>query len=720
MSAFDLASLLSAAAALAGAAHVQIAQLAPAAQPGSAWSRSDYRPQKGEWRPYLLSPGSRRLAPASLLSAAARSGAIDGRPAAALVDDGVSVRLRSGGHRGGSPLLAVDFGQEVGGRLRVELAGASSPAPALHACFSESRKLMATGFGGEASLAPGCDSANYANGYPGVAYDWDSDSHALSLPDRLPGTAVDPQRRGGFRYLTLFLDGPGWVDVDGISLDFTAAGGQGADLSRYAGRFLSSDDLLNKIWYASAYTVQLDTDGSGTATSWPYAGGEADHADSQVPGVDPRRDVIFDGAKRDRIVWQGDLAVQDPVAWLTTGDGAAVDASLDALAGQQLDDGYVPAESLVGPHNRAETRFYGEYVSWFISNMYDHWLYTGDRTYLDRWWSALRRATAWIETQRDRRSGLLAFADDPGHYGYVDGGHETYVNALYVRNLDQMAALATVEGGAREAARFSARARAVADAVDARLWDASAGAYWTSAESHGQHPQDGNAMAIVAGIAPQRRARQVLAWLKANAWGSYGSLMTGRDEPGAPVAKRYAPLPTGFEVQARLLSGDAGDALALIRRFWGYQLEQDPHSTWWEGVSASGQPPLARFTSLAHGWGAAPATLLTTLALGVRPTGPGFATFAVAPRPGDLRWAQGTVPTPHGAIVVDWSRDAAGRWLLRLTVPSGTIGRVALPAAVDDAYAARGGSARDAGYRDGARVFTVAPGTTTIAPTARR
>jgi hypothetical protein len=29
-----------------------------------------------------------------------------------------------------------------------------------------------------------------------------------------------------------------------------------------------------------------------------------------VPHADPGKEVIFDGAKRDRVVWQGDLAVQ--------------------------------------------------------------------------------------------------------------------------------------------------------------------------------------------------------------------------------------------------------------------------------------------------------------------------------------------------------------------------------------------------------------------------
>ena len=65
--------------------------------------------------------------------------------------------------------------------------------------------------------------------------------------------------------------------------------------------------------------------------------------------------------------------------------------------------------------------------------------------------------------------------------------------------------------------------------------------------------------------------------------------------------------------------------------------------------------------------------------LGVDPTQAGFARFDVAPHPGDLRWAQGEVPTPHGTIAADWSRDAADAFTLHLTVPRGTVARAKLP-----------------------------------------
>lgn len=662
-----------------------VAQHASAAA-ADPWTDANYTPSPGDWHPYVLAPSDRDVAPVSA-SAAARGGSVTGDPAGLVHGDG-SVQLTSTGGPATSPLVTLDFGKEVGGRVQVHVTSASDQRPALHVCFSESKRyaaLQPQDNDGEAAYAPGCDTANIWNGYPGTKYTYDSDSHDLKLGDTsLPATLTDTQPRG-FRYATLFLDGAGSVTVDKVSLHFDAAPKQ-QDPSDYAGWFLSSDNELNKIWYAGAYTVQTNTWLSDTAKSWPYTAGEADHADAQVPHADPNQEVIFDGAKRDRIVWQGDLAVQAPVTYLSTDDVGAVDNSLSSLAAQQLPDGYVPAESLVGQHNQDEIRTYGEYVTWFVNNMYEHWLYTGDRAYLDTWWPALTKATAWLEAQRALDpQGLIAFAASGscGHYGYSDCGHETYVNALYMRNLQQMSALATARSDTGAAATYRHTATTLRTAIRSQLWDDKVGAFRLSREIPDAYPQDANAAAVLTGVATAQQATRAMDYLRRTSWAKYGALTVAPSTSNSAVKPFYEPLPSGFEAGARLsLTDPSGLAqesgLDLMRTFWGYQLTQDPQSTFAEKLDLDGQPGLKQFTSLAHGWAAAPTTILSTQVLGVAPTSAGFADYAVTPHPGDLTWAQGRVPTPHGAISASW-RTAGSGTTLTVDAPAGTTGRLAVP-----------------------------------------
>ncbi len=53
-----------------------------------------------------------------------------------------------------------------------------------------------------------------------------------------------------------------------------------------------------------------------------------------------------------------------------------------------------------------------------------------------------------------------------------------------------------------------------------------------------------------------------------------------------------------------------------------------------------------------HGWSCTPTRDMVFYTLGVTPAEPGYGTARIAPRLGDLAWAEGDVPTPHGLIHV--------------------------------------------------------------------
>src|SRR5205807_455757 len=82
--------------------------------------------------------------------------------------------------------------------------------------------------------------------------------------------------------------------------------------------------------------------------------------------------------------------------------------------------------------------------------------------------------------------------------------------------------------------------------------------------------------------------------------------------------------------------------------------------------------------SLAHGWATAPVSAFSSYLLGVQPTSPGYRTWTIAPQTGNLRWAQGRVPTPSGAIVSRWQAED-GSLKLTTSAPPGTSGSVTVP-----------------------------------------
>ncbi len=54
-----------------------------------------------------------------------------------------------------------------------------------------------------------------------------------------------------------------------------------------------------------------------------------------------------------------------------------------------------------------------------------------------------------------------------------------------------------------------------------------------------------------------------------------------------------------------------------------------------------------------HGWSCTPTKDMVFYTLGVTPAEPGYTKARIAPRLGNLKWATGKVPTPHGLISVE-------------------------------------------------------------------
>ena len=293
--------------------------------------------------------------------------------------------------------------------------------------------------------------------------------------------------------------------------------------------------------------------------------------------------------------------------------------------------------------------------------------------------------TLRIATAGDDRTRLLDLYDQGGHWIYGDSGKETEVNALYVEVLRDAATLAEVRSDDPKAAHWRELIPEVVRGVNEQLWNDAAGAYRQSTGQPANIAQDGNVFAVLSGLAPADRADRALDTLKDQLWTSYGSKSGTGSMP-----QLVGPFMNYWEALARFDEGRDAEAWQLLRTVWGYQfakskpingVEEPPATGAWEHINLDGSPYRYGDGSVSHPWSAGGTALLTNEVLGVRPTGPGFAAYAVKPHPGDLEWAQGRVPTTHGAIWVSWRQDRGrDRFVMNVTAPQGTTGTIAIPA----------------------------------------
>ncbi|MEU9881840.1 MGH1-like glycoside hydrolase domain-containing protein [Streptomyces phaeochromogenes] len=546
---------------------------------------------------------------------------------------------------GSQSAITLDFGKEVGGVTTLSFGSTSSGSQRVGLAYSES-SLYVGNNSDRSSGRDGEDGALYATASANGSY-----------------TVPTAKQRGGFRYLTVFLDTSGWVDLTGVSLDFTAAPGE-SNPADYANYFHSNDELLNRIWYAGAYTVQLNTIASNQGRAWPPPASEWDNGATVGVGDS----ILVDGAKRDRTVWPGDLGIAVPSQYAYSGDLTSTRNALTTMFDAQSSEGEIPWSGPPFNLKGSDT-----YHTWTLLGTSTYYTYTADRAWLDSQWADYKRGMAFI-INKIGSSNLLNVTRTQDWARSGQGGENISANALLYAALRGGATLATVEGDSALATSWNSRATALKTAANSRLWDASKGMYKDNPTS-GLYPQDGNSLAVWYGLTDSAaKSKSVIAGLGTR-WGTYG--------PTTPEwGGNVSPFVGGMELNARFTANDDHGALDQIRRTWGHMLNSDigTKSTFWEGIKADGGLAYGgSFMSLAHGWSSAPTSTLTFDVLGTAPESATGA-YRFVPHPGDLTSAEGRITMPQGAVNASWSRDpAAGTYSAHLTSPSGTTGRIGVP-----------------------------------------
>jgi hypothetical protein len=546
---------------------------------------------------------------------------------------------------------------------------------------------------------------------------------------------VDTGVHPGFRFALLTLTTPGTMTIRDLGVDFQAYRATAKD---YKGWFESSDDELNRLWYAGAYTLQTNL---------------------KLPGLRGLPDGrIYDGAKRDGSIWTGDLIIQGPTAMATLGDVGEqyVKWSLEELIREQRADGHLPGSPdfnkgrlntnpASGPNapyeigQGAPIYYSVNYSGYGARSIIDYYRYSGDEAYALETLDDVREAVAYNQRFLDTEKNLIAprnpaNPDDPtytrGDRDYFQSympGYVTKFSIDYYILLREMAWFEREIGSAAKAAEYDATADKIKAAVTSTLWNQRLGVFGQSDQKMDLVAGDVNGLALQYGFVPKGQEGRVLEALKVN-WNPHGAIMG--EGLVDPTGHTIEPFGIGMETGGRLAVNDTAGAFDLMRRTFGTMI--DPANplytgTFWEFKNTQGG--VNRTTaSLAHGWAASPTVQLTESVLGIRPVGPGYSTWTIKPHPGNLAFSRGVVPTETGTIDTSWTSDkAAGTFEMKVTSPAGTSGTVAVPANADSVVRVNGqrvwvagkSRARNATSADGYVTFDAAGGALDISVSPR-
>ncbi len=370
----------------------------------------------------------------------------------------------------------------------------------------------------------------------------------------------------------------------------------------YRGRFESSDPLLNRIYDTAAYTVHLNM-----------------------------QRYLWDGIKRDRLVWAGDMYTEVSAILSVFGENEVVPKSLDFI--RDITPAGEPMNSI------------SSYNLWWIMCQYRWYMGTGDYGYL----------ASQKEYLRDMLVRYLGYIDEDGgeilpegrFFDWPTNGDSTAKHC----GLQGLLRLAVYEGG-----------RLLAILGESELAD-ECFHKWKEMAYHKPDPgkwKQAAALLSSGGLLEPKKA--------------YDDCISVGGAHGLSTFLGYFTLSTAAK------AGKYSEALDLMREYWGGMLKMGATTFWedfdvdWMENAVPIDEPVPEgmrdihgdfgaycYTglrhSLCHGWASGPVPYLAENVLGITPLEPGYKRISFTPHSGGLEWVKGAVPTPHGEIEVEIEKE---------------------------------------------------------------
>ena len=382
----------------------------------------------------------------------------------------------------------------------------------------------------------------------------------------------------------------------------------------YKGSFNSSDPLLNKIWAMGAYTVQLNM-----------------------------QDYLWDGVKRDRLVWVGDLNPEISTINAVFGSHPVVTKSLDFA--KEI----TPLPEWMNGISA--------YSMWWIINQRDWYYHSGDLKYLKAQKDYLAKLLDLLSTKVDENN--METLDGQRFLDWPSSEDPKAVHA----GLQAMMIMSLTAG-----ADLSAT---LGDNATAQKCLAAVKKLKLHVPDHNNSKQAAALLAL-SGLMPAKQANA--------------------DVIAVGGTRNFSTFFGYYMLEAKAKAGDYQGSIDVIREYWGAMIKMGA-TTFWEDFNMDwlkNAAPIDELVpegkidihgaygaycyigfrhSLCHGWASGPTPWLTEHVLGITVVAPGCKVVKIQPHLGDLSFAEGTFPTPYGLIMVKHTKLANGKIKTEITKP---------------------------------------------------
>lgn len=384
----------------------------------------------------------------------------------------------------------------------------------------------------------------------------------------------------------------------------------------YLGSFNSSDTLLNKIWMTGAYTVQLNM-----------------------------QDYLWDGIKRDRLVWVGDMHPEVSTIAAVFGNNEVVNKSLDMAR----DITPLP-EYMNGMVS---------YSMWWVLIQRDWYMHNGDLVYLKKQHTYLNGLLEHYLSKIDANNSE-ALNDGTRFLDWPSSEDKPAIHA----GLQAMLVI-TLQAGEELSSILK-------DEAMATKCKAGIAMLKKHVPKAGDSKQAASLLAL-SGLAPAGDMDKILS---------------------AGGVHRYSTFFGYYMLQAKAKAGNYKSGIEAIKQYWGPMLQLGA-TTFWEDFDIDWIPNAARIDelvpdgkvdihgtkggycykgyrhSLSHGWASGPTAWLTEHVLGVKVLDAGCKKLLIEPHLGDLNFVEGTYPTPFGIVTIKHVKQANGKIKTTATAPKG-------------------------------------------------